>query len=150
MPRVSKIKVDKDLERAITRQFWSFLGNINGTLVASDFFSDFLTESEEIMLSKRFATLVLLSRGKSPTEIQKSIHVTFSTIGSVHSWFKNAKPETKKLLVKISTEKDWEAVFSKIEEILDKIPPRRGSDWKSEYQNRRKALNQKLIEKSLR
>ena len=52
--------------------------------------------------------------------------------------------------MKISTEKDWEAVFSKIEEILDKIPPRRGSDWKSEYQNRRKALNQKLIEKSLR
>jgi hypothetical protein len=102
------------------------------------------------MLSKRFATLILLSRNKSPTEIQDSIHVTFSTIGSVSAWLKNTKPATQKLLQKISAEKNWEKVFDKIDELLDKIPPRRGSDWKEEYAKKRERTNQRLTRKSLR
>jgi len=150
MPKVSKYKVDKDLENQITSQFWSFLGNINNSKTSSEFFSDFLTNSEQIMLSKRFATLVLLARGKSPTDIKNSIHITYSTIGYVSAWLKNAKPETQKLLQIISKQKSWELVIDKVDEILDKIPPRRHSDWKEEYAKKRKRNNQRLIRKRLR
>lgn len=150
MSRVSKFKIDKNLENQIVDQFWNFLGKVNSSKTSSEFFSDFLTSSEKIMLSKRFATLILLVREKSPTEIQNSIHVTFSTIGSVSAWLKNAKPETQKLLQKISREKNWETVLDKVDEILDKIPPRRGTDWKEEYKRKRERTNQRSIRKSLR
>jgi uncharacterized protein YerC len=150
MPRVSRIKVNSELGSEIVNQFWRFLGNVNNSKTSSEFFSDFLTNSEQIMLSKRFAVLILLVKGKSPTDIQNSIHVTFSTIGSVSAWLKNAKPESQKLLQKISKEKDWEAVFDKIDEILDKIPPRRGTDWKTKYAEKRKKLNKRLTRKHLR
>jgi hypothetical protein len=150
MSRVSRFKVDSSLENLITSQFWNFLGKVNGSKVSSDFFNDFLTNSEKIMLSKRFATLVLLSRNKTPTKIQNSIHVTFSTIGIVSAWLKNAKPETQKLILNISKEKDWEAIFDKIDELLDKIPPHRHSDWKEEYVKRRKESNKRSSRKSLR
>jgi Trp operon repressor len=150
MSRVSKFKVDPYLESLITNQFWNFLGKVSSSKVSSDFFNDFLTSSEKTMLAKRFATLVLLSRNKTPTEIQNSIHVTFSTIGAVSAWLKNAKDETQKLLQKISKEKDWEAVFDKIDDVLDKIPPRRHSDWKEEYSTRRKESLKRSAKKSLR
>ncbi len=123
MSKVSTFKIDKELENQIVNQFWNFLGKVNNSKTSSEFFSDFLTTSEKIMLSKRFATLILLSRDKTPTEIQNSIHVTFSTIGSVSAWLKNAKPKIRKLLQKISKEKDWEVVFDKIDSLLDRIPP---------------------------
>ena len=150
MPRVSRIKLDSNLESQIRGQFWNFLGKVSSTKTSSEFFSDFLTTSEKIMLSKRFATSILLTRGKSPTEIQNSIHVTFSTIGSVSAWLRNANPETQKMLLNISKEKSWEVVFDKVDEILDKIPPRRGSDWNEEYKKKRERINLRSIRKSLR
>lgn len=150
MSRVSRFKIDSDLENAIINQFWNFLGNIHASKISEEFFSDFLTASEKVMLSKRFATLVLLVRKKTPIEIRNSIHVTFSTIGSVSSWLKNAKPETRKLLLKISNEKKWESVFDIIENILDKPRPRRHSDWKEEYKKKQGRLNERLTRKSLR
>jgi uncharacterized protein YerC len=131
MPKVSKIKLDKDIEVAIFKQFWSSVAKINDASKASDFFSDLLTQSEELMLAKRLAAAILLIRGKSPTEIKNSIHLTYTTIGSVASWVKNAKPKTKSILKEFSEEKDWEVIIDKIEFIIDKIPPRYGSDWSS-------------------
>lgn len=149
MSRVSNIKVDPYLEKEIKNQFWNFLGSLNDT-VSREFFSNFLYESENIMLSKRFAILLLLSRGKTPTEIQSSIHVTFSTIGMVSAWLKNSNPQTQKLLEKISKQKSWEEIIDKIDNILNIIPPRRHSNWKEEYSNRYKESRKRGARKSLR
>lgn len=129
MPKVSKKKLDKDIESAMFKQFWSSLAKVDSAAKASQFFSDLLTESEQIMLAKRFAAAILLIRGKTPTEIKNSIHLTYTSIGSVASWVKNAKPKTKVILLSFSKEKDWETIIDKIEELLDKIPPRHGTDW---------------------
>lgn len=150
MARVSKIKIDKALETEMFRQFWSSLARINNSGKSSDFFSDLLSETEKLMLAKRFTAAVLIVRGISPTEINKSIHLSFTAIGSVSSWAKNSKPETQKLLSNISAEKKWQAVFDKIDEILDKLPPRRHSDWKEEYKKKRERTFQRLAKKSLR
>jgi uncharacterized protein YerC len=150
MPRVSRYKIDKLLEKEIVDQFWNFIGTVNNSKTASEFFSNFLTESENIMLSKRFATLILLSRNKTPTEIHNSIHTTFSTIGSVSAWLKNAGPETQKILQKISLGKNWETIFDNIDNILDKLPPSRRSDWQVEYKEKNTRLNERLTRKHLR
>lgn len=130
MPQVSKRKLDKGLEEEMFRQFWRSLGQINDSQKSAEFFSDLLTETEKTMLAKRFTAAVLLSRGRSATDIKDSIHLTYSTIGSVSSWLKNAKPKTRELLNNISGEKNWEEIFDRIDSLLDKLPPRYGTSWK--------------------
>jgi len=129
MPQISKRKLDNNIEEEMFKQFWNSLGQINDFQKSGEFFSDLLTQTEKTMLAKRFTAAVLIIRGKSATEIKNSIYLTYSTIGSVSSWVKNAKPKTRELLTKISNEKNWESILDKIEAILDKIPPKRGTDW---------------------
>lgn len=150
MPKVSKHKVDKELESEMFKQLWYSLGKINNSARSSDFFNDFLTESEKIMLAKRFTAAILINRGKSPSEIRESIHLSFSAIGSVSGWIKNAKPKTKDILDKISAEKNWESIIDKVDDILDKLPPKRHSDWKEKYAKKRERTNQRLSRKALR
>jgi uncharacterized protein YerC len=88
MPQISKRKLDKDIETEMFRQFWASFLSFNDVYRASSFFSDLLTDTERIMLAKRFTIAVLLLRGKRPIEIKETLHVTFSTIGSVGSWLK--------------------------------------------------------------
>jgi len=129
MPKVSRKPLNKDIENEMFRQFWNSLAKIKDAEIASQFFSDLLTETEKFMLAKRFTTAILIIRGKSPTKIKDSIHVTYSTIGSVASWVKNAKPKTRKILLSLSREKNWENILDKIDELFDKLPPKYGSNW---------------------
>src|SRR3990167_1390891 len=110
MARTSKIKLDKDLESEIFKQFWNSLAQINSSVKASDFFTDLLSKTESLMLAKRFAIAISISRGKSATEIHNAIHVSYTTIGSVSSWVKNGKPKTQEILQRISKEKGWKSV----------------------------------------
>ena len=150
MARVSKIKLDKSLENEIFKQFWYSLGQINNLDKSSDFFSDLLSVTEKLMLAKRFAIAVLLTRGKPTTDIHKTIHVSYTAIGSVSAWIKNARPETKKLLSRISSDKNWELVIDMIDELLDRISPRRHSDWREEYAKKGNRTNVRFAKKLLR
>ena len=150
MPKVSKYALDESLENEIINQFWYSLGFANNSLKARDFFSDLLSETEQMMLAKRLAAAILITREKSPTYIHESIHLSYSTISIVSAWVKNSKPSTNKLLKQIAKEKGWEEVLDKIEETLDKIHPLPGTDWKYQYKNRYDRRKQRIARKSLR
>jgi len=150
MSQVSKVKLDKELESELYKQFWYSLGKINNSQKSADFFSDILTDTERLMLAKRFAAAILIIRGKSPTEIRSTIRLAYSTIGSISSWIKNAKPATKNILESLSKEKNLDSIFDKIDEILEVIPPRRHSDWKEEYTKRNVERNKRFARKDLR
>ncbi|MBI2103851.1 hypothetical protein HYT59_02510 [Candidatus Woesebacteria bacterium] len=132
------------------KQFWNSLSKIKDPETASEFFSDLLTETERIMLAKRFTVSVLLIRGKSPSEIKDTLHVTYSTIGSVASWVKNAKPATRKLLMTLSNQKEWENILDRIEELLDKLPPRYGSNWSEAGKEKWKRTKARSTRRALR
>jgi uncharacterized protein YerC len=150
MVQISKKLLDKELEEEIYNQLWYSLGKVNNSKKTSEFFSDFLTKTEKLMLAKRFATAILIKRGRTANDIRHSIHVSFSTVGSVSSWIKNARPETQSLLETISNEKGWGEIIDKIENILDALPFRRHSDWKEESEKRRERRSKRYARKSLR
>ena len=81
------------------------------------------------MLAKRFMIAILLSRGKKPVEIGFILHVSFSTIGGVASWVKNAKPKTKEILEMMIEEGNWQTLFDRIKSAFDLLPPRKGTNW---------------------
>ena len=150
MPQLSKRKLDKNIEQQMFTQFWNSLSGLENPQSASDFFSDLLTNTEKYMLAKRLTCAVLLIRGHSASEINKSIHITYSTIGSVASWVKNAKPKTQNILARISKQKDWQSISDLIESLLDKLPPKYGTNWSIAGKEKHKRALQRSAKSSLR
>lgn len=150
MTQVSKVKLDKVLEEEMFSQFWRCLAKVNTSEKSSDFFSDFFTKTEKTMLAKRFSAAILVIREKSATEIRKALHLSYSAIGVVSAWVNNSKPKTKEILINISKEKDLESMLDKIDSLIDKIPPRRHSDWKEEFSKRNKSNRKRSVRKTLR
>lgn len=150
MPKVSKYKLDSDVEREMFRQFWISLAKLRDATSVSAFFSDLLSDTEEIMLAKRFTVAILLLRGKRPTDIAATIHVAYSTIGSVASWLKNAKPHTRKLLQTIIQESSWQTLLDRIDSLLDQMPPRWGSNWQRAGKEKWKRSKERSARTSLR
>lgn len=141
MPQVSQKKLDKTIESEMFTQFWDSISRLKTSSDVSDFFTDILTQTEQVMLTKRFMIAILLGRGKRPIEISQILHVSFSTIGGVASWEKNAKPKTKEIIEMLIAEGNWGSLLDRFEKIMDKLPPGRGTDWhlagKEKYQRQK-------------
>lgn len=123
MARVSKKKLDADVEKRMFDLFWRSLSRIGRPEDMSEFFADLLGKNEQLMLAKRYTIAVLLAKGKNYHEIANSINVSPSTINSVANWLKNSKPTTKKILDRHLKDESWGQLFDKIEAVLDAPPP---------------------------
>jgi uncharacterized protein YerC len=129
MTRVSKYPLHKDLKKEMFTVFWSSLSQLHTAPDVAAFFSDLLSDTEEMMLAKRFTISLLLLHGKRPVEVAAILHVSFSTIRSVDEWLSRATPATKRLLERVSKVQGWQTVFDKVEALADQLPPRWGTDW---------------------
>ncbi len=150
MPRISKYPLDKVLEAEMFRQFWRSVAKLRNAHEVASFFSDLLTNTEEVMLAKRFAIGILLLGGKKPVEIATSIKVSFTTIASVAAWLKNAKPKTEAVFARIMAEKEWEALVDRVGEILDRLPPVYGTNWSAAGRATQRRMRDRSLRKSLR
>ena len=150
MVQISKKHLDKDIEAEMYKQFWNSLSKLNSPQVVSEFFPDLLTDTEKVMLAKRFTAAILISRGKSASEIKESIHLSFSTIGSVSAWVKYARPKTQEVLKMISNEKDWQAIIDKIDSLFGKLPPAYYSNWSEAGKQKWKNLKSRSARNELR
>lgn len=129
MPQVSRYPLDKDIKTQMFSKFWRSMSTLRDADAVASFFTDFLSDTEELMLAKRFTIAVLLLRGRRPKDIKDALHVSNSAICSVASWLKNAKPKTVTTLERVIKENNWEQFIDSIEALLDKIPPGYGTDW---------------------
>lgn len=150
MPRVSKYLLNKQIQQEMFQKFWYSVSQLKNAEEVASFFTDLLTETEEIMLSKRFLIAVLILKGKRPVDIARNLHVSYSTIGSVYSWVKNAKPRTKAILDKIIKGQNWEELFDRFEELLDKLPPAYRTDWSKAGKDKWDRKMQRASRRSLR
>ena len=101
------------------------------------------------MLAKRFAVAFLLHQGKKPIEIVGAIHVSYSMIRGVSSWLDRATPQTIKLLESLDAHQSWVMVADKLEETLDKLHPRYGTDWVREGKEKWKRLKSRSARRTL-
>ncbi|MCL5675843.1 MAG: Trp family transcriptional regulator [Patescibacteria group bacterium] len=150
MPRVSRFKLDKDIETEMFHQFWESLSQLHSAEQVSAFFSDILTDTEEMMLAKRFTTALLILKGKRPVEIVQTLHITYSTIGSVASWLKNAKPHTRKILQNFIQTNNWQEFLDRIDEFLDQLPPRYGTNWQQAGKQKWERTKERAARQALR
>ena len=129
MTQISKYPLDRDIETEMFQKFWNSISALHYAEDVSAFFSDFLSETEELMLAKRFTIAVLFLRGRRPKDIKNMLHVSNSATGTVGAWIKNAKPQTIATLKRVIKVGRWEEFLDKIEAMLDQLPPLYGSNW---------------------
>ena len=150
MVQISKHPLDKDIEQEIFKLFWESIYQMRNPKEVSEFFSDILSSTETTMLVKRFAIAVLIARGHTYQEIRNTIHVSPSTIQSVASWLKNAKPKMQTTITKISSQKSWEAVSDRIEEVIDKLPEISRGNWQQRGKEKWERTKKRATRSSLR
>ena len=121
MGRVSRRKINKDLEKELEEQLSFIISSLTNKEEINVFLNEFLTKEEKLMLGKRLILYMLLYRGLTNTQINNIISVSHETT----RWYREVfgrKPEIFKKKVErlISREKSKE-LWKKIEMILEPI-----------------------------
>tara|TARA_B100001989_G_C24528031_1_gene459847 strand:- start:242 stop:646 length:405 start_codon:yes stop_codon:yes gene_type:complete len=86
MTRVSNQKLDK----LVAKEIWNQLGETIGRLSASKadpFLESILTPTEQIMLAKRLAIIVLIDEGHTDYAISKTLRVSSSTVARLRETY---------------------------------------------------------------
>lgn len=123
MTRISKNRLDKSTSDRMFALFWHSLTRLGSQEETAEFFSDILSDTEQVMIAKRYTAAVLLTKGYNQTHIKQVLNLSYSTIGTVAGWLKNLKPATKKILDRHLKDDAWGQFFDKIEAVLDAPPP---------------------------
>ncbi|MFZ1075217.1 MAG: Trp family transcriptional regulator [Minisyncoccia bacterium] len=80
MTHVSKKKIKKPIAKDLADQFLTFLTVAHTKQDARIFANELFSQTERVMLAKRLAIVILLTRGYSFTQIESSLGVTRQTV----------------------------------------------------------------------
>lgn len=138
MAQVSKFPVHKDVEKRMFEIFQVSISSLTNPQDIEDFFHEFLSPVEKIMLSKRLSIAILLAKGYSYGTIASILRVTPPTIATVSINLKYSGKGYKKVVEKILRDEKTNEFWQKIEDILAHIPASKGSSVVRQLQERRK------------
>ena len=106
MTQISKYRVSQKVNDQISDIFFQTIANLTQKKQGLDFFSEFLTPTEKVMLSKRLAIGYLLARGYEYREISRILKVSTATVTNFARLYKygtSYKNIVDKILSKIKT-----------------------------------------------
>lgn len=129
MTQVSKYPISKAVEERIFEILFRVITEMNREEEVKDFFEDFLSPVEQIMLAKRLSIAVLLAKGYNYQDIIKILRVSPPTISQVAVSLKYAGKGYKKVVERLIKEEKIEKFLQNVEDvILDHVPPK-GENW---------------------
>jgi uncharacterized protein YerC len=128
MTNISKRKLASEHQQELAKQFTTF---VRGNL-ATNIFSEFFTEAEQVMLTKRLAAIAMLHNGYGVYRVAQSLHLSDATVMKYRAQYVSGRYSSlvKRLESKAFNQKRfWKAV----EVILRAgLPPMAGPGrWKS-------------------
>lgn len=127
MAQVSKFPVSRDVSDRISEVFQMTISSLSSKEDIEEFFEEFLSPVEKIMLAKRLSIAVLLAKGYTYPSIASVLRVTPSTIASVSLALKYKGKGYQKAVGKILANEKMSDFWQKIEDILGGLPPTKGS-----------------------
>jgi len=151
MTKISRRFLNKELENYIFELFLNTIVEIRNSDDARNFIEDLLSPTERIMLIKRLAIAVLLTKGYTYDDIDDTLKVSRSTIMNVSIWLKNGKSGYTKAVKKILETQKRKEFIDKIEEILLRmsLPKRYGSAAFEKKQKMGKELFRRKIRRNM-
>ncbi len=119
MGRVSKRKINKDLERSLEEQLSFIIVSLTSRNEVGVFLDEFLTREEKLMLGKRLILYMLLYKGLTNTQINNALSVSHETTRWYREIF-DKKPEAfKKMLERLIKREKSQELWKKVEKVLE-------------------------------
>lgn len=119
MPQVSRRRLPKQVEERVYESFYKAI-TLLGKEGARLFYDDILTKTEKVMIPKRLAIAILISKGKSYEEIRNRLNVTQSTIVSVSKTLEYSSGY-KSAIGKLEKNVAWNEMWQDVERLLYRI-----------------------------
>lgn len=107
VPQVSKRTLDKDIEERMFEIFWEAVAGLKKPAEVKEFLKDTLGPTEQIMLAKRLAIAVLLSKDYGYEDICSMLKVSNSTVSKIALWLHADKKGLKKVIKRIVAKKSF-------------------------------------------
>ncbi|MBI2609794.1 helix-turn-helix domain-containing protein [Candidatus Giovannonibacteria bacterium] len=135
MPQISKKKIKRKTFARIENEFAAVFTTLNSQALIKRFFGEFFTETEQTMLAKRLAVILMLKKGYSFEAIQKTLKLSPQTLSRY--WRKLKKGEFQYILNKSSRKKgEIQNFIEALETILQAgLPPRGRGRWAHVFRN---------------
>jgi uncharacterized protein YerC len=143
MAQVSRWPLKKEVWEKIFDLFLHSLVKLNRKNELSLFIHDLLSPTERVMLAKRLAIALLLSKGHSYPVIRGKLHVTSSTIAKVNRQLQEGKGGLGIALNKIFALQNKEMLGEELKDLLDQKPP---GYYRSEWGRRKRKRRLKIKE----
>lgn len=121
MGRVSKRRVDPEIEERVFEIFWDYLAKLKNPKDIQEFLISLLSHTEQVMLAKRLAIAILLARDYNYESIDQTLKVSKSTVGTVHKQLLIGAEGYKKAVKHILIEEKFDRLLNTIEKILLKL-----------------------------
>lgn len=116
MTQVSRRPMPKALEEQMHTLFRRALIHLKSESDAADFLEDILTPTERIMLGKRLAIAILLTKGYDHRTIHTMMRVSVTTVSSVHFWLKFRGKGYKNVIEKLLRDELWATIIADVGE----------------------------------
>ncbi len=124
MSQVSKVNLHASIQTGIYDQFYWVISECKSRGELESLLNELLSKTERIMLAKRLAIAVLLTKGYSYRDIRSVLRVSFPTIRNVQFWLNHGGKGYSKAVKEILARGkiiDW---FKNIDRLLDRVIPR--------------------------
>ena len=130
MTNVSKQKLPKKHLDKIYKQLHNAVGRLNNR-TSAEFFNDLLGPEEQIMLTKRLATVAMYIEGNSSYRVSQLLKISPSTAENIRKDYEMGRYDNvKKILTK--NKADYEQFWKTLDVVLRAgMPPMGRGRWKS-------------------
>jgi uncharacterized protein YerC len=150
MTKVSKHLLKTEVEKRMFDVFWKSIADLHTPVDVEDFLRELLTPTEQIMLAKRLAISILLTKKYTYVEIIDLLKVSPVTIGTVARWLKVEGKAFRRTISKILSLEKQAEFWDNLEQFLSSlIPPKRGTVWKKVRGEQFQKLKERRYNRSL-
>ena len=121
MSRASRKPVSGKVDKEIKENFSSLISSLNNSTQIQQFFSDFLTEEEQTMLSKRIMLHLMLERGYKSSQIQAFLGINKDTVRIHKTIWERGSNVYKNVLRVIAKKAEAREFWEKLEKFFTPI-----------------------------
>jgi len=126
MSQVSKYPISRDVYETISEALSKTIINLRTKSQVIQFFEEFLSPTERIMLAKRLAIGLLLAKEYSYREIRKILRVSTTTIGDAALLYKYGN-SYREVILKLLKDEKMEEFWLKVGETISAAGAKGGS-----------------------
>lgn len=101
--------------------FWQWLAKLDQPTEIREFLQSLLSYTEQVMLAKRLAIALLISKGYTYEEVSSILKVSTSTVSTVHKALLVGSPGYQKAVTFLQKNAETEIFWDNLEELLLKL-----------------------------